>query len=141
MPTVYLYSRQENEVQRQAGLNWGHSRGNVCTEDAYIALNADFFRQNPNFFPQHGNTISVLWDDGIQMTCLLEGTQEVNGQKCPKQLSTYNDKSELGAYLRNRLGVSNTHLITRADLQNYGREDIDIFYNHSNNTYEFDFSD
>lgn len=42
MPTVYLYSRREQEVQRQAGLNWGFSNGNVCTADAYIALNKDF---------------------------------------------------------------------------------------------------
>ena len=140
MPTVYLYSRRENEVQRQAGLNWGFSNGNVCTSDAYIALNKDFFRQNPNFFPAHGNTIRVLWDDDTPMTCLLEGTQEVNGLLYPKQLSTYNDKSVLGVYLRNRLGVSNSHLITRNDLRNYGREDVDIHYDQTNNIYYFDFS-
>ncbi|WP_418302146.1 hypothetical protein [Lysinibacillus fusiformis] len=140
MPTVYLYSIRENEVQRQAGLNWGFSNGNVCTADAYIALNKDFFRQNPNFLPPRSSTITVLWDDCTRMTCLLEGSQEVNGLEYPKQLSTYNDKSVLGVYLRTRLGVSNTHLITRNDLRNYGREDIDIYYDERNDIYHFDFS-
>ena len=140
MPIVYLYSRREREVQRQAGLNWGFSNGNVCTADAYIALNKDFFRQNPNFFPPRSSTITVLWDDGTRMTCLLEGSQEVEGLEYPKQLSTYNDKSLLGVYLRTRLGVSNTHLITRNDLRNYGREDINIYYDERNNVYHFDFS-
>ncbi|WP_298468953.1 restriction endonuclease PLD domain-containing protein [uncultured Psychrobacillus sp.] len=140
MPIVYLYSRRENEVQRQAGLNWGFSNGNVCTADAYIALNKDFFRQNPNFFPPRSNTITVLWDDGISMTCLLEGSQLVDGYEYPKQLSTYNDKSALGIYLRTRLRVSNNHFVSRNDLRNYGREDIDINYDERNNIYLFDFS-
>lgn len=140
MPTVYLYSRKENEVQRQAGLNWGFSKGNVCTADAYIALNIDFFRQNPYFFPPRSNTITVQWDDGTLMTCLLEGSQMEDGLAYPKQLSTFDDKSLLGVYLRNRLGVSVTHLITRDDLRNYGREDINIYYDERNNIYHFDFS-
>jgi len=140
MPTVYLYSRRENEVQRQAGLNWRFSKGNVCTADAYIALNKDFFIENLNFFPPRRSMITVMWDDGARMTCLLEGSQEVDGIEYPKQLSTYNDKSILGVYLRTRLGVSDIHLITRNDLRNYGREDINIYYDERNNIYHFDFS-
>jgi len=139
MPTIFLYSRRENEVQRQAGLNWGFSNGNVCTADAYLALNKDFLRQNPGFFPGHGNTINILWDDGTEMICLLEGTQEIDGLEYPKQISTFNDKSALGIYLRRRLGVANTHLITRNDLRNYGREDIDIEYDARNDIYLFNF--
>lgn len=140
MPLVYLYSRRENEVQRQGGLNWGHSDGNVCTADAYIALNNDFFRQNPDFFPERGSIINVVWDDNRHMTCLLEGSQVIGEMVYPKQISTDNDKSLLGEYLRNRLGVSTTHLITRSDLQLYGREDIDISYDQDNDVYLFDFS-
>lgn len=74
------------------------------------------------------------------MICLLEGSQEVDGIVYPKQLSTYNDKSILGLYLRTRLGVSDLHLITRNDLRNYGREDIDIYYDEINDIYHFNFS-
>lgn len=139
MPTIFLYSRRENEVQRQAGLNWGFSNGNVCTADAYLALNKDFLRQNPDFFPGRGNIINISWDDGTEMICLLEGTQEIDGLEYPKQISTFNDKSALGVYLRRRLGVTNTHLITRNDLRNYGREDIDIEYDERNDNYLFNF--
>lgn len=139
MPIIYLYSRRDGEVQRQAGLNWGFSNGNVCTADAYLALNKDFFRHYSNFFPNHGSLINVLWDDGMEMICLLEGTQEIDGLLYPKQISTYNDKSILGRYLRNRLGVTDEHLITRMDLNNYGREDIDIGYDARNNIYHFNF--
>ena len=69
------------------------------------------------------------------MICLLEGSQEVDGILYPKQL-----KSILGVYLRTRLGVSDIHLITRNDLRNYGREDIDIYYDESNDIYHFNFS-
>ena len=140
MPRVNLYSGKTKEVQKKGGLNWGLSNGNVCKSDAYIALNKVFFRQYPSFFPPQGNTITVLWDEGTLMTCLLEGTQKVNGLLYPKQLSTYNDKSILGVYLRNRLGVSESHLITRNDLRNYGREHVDIEYDQEMEFYRFDFS-
>lgn len=128
IPVLKLYSARNNEVQSKAGLNWGFSNGHVNTADAYIALPKNFFIQYPNFFPTHGSVISVHWDDGLVMECLLEGTQDINGSIYPKQLSTYDDKSILGEYLRRRLGVSLTHQITRKDLQNYGRDDIDVTY-------------
>lgn len=139
IPTLNLYSSRENEVQRQAGLNWGFSNGNVNTADAYIALTRNFFYHNSGFFPPHGSVIRVQWDDDTEMVCLLEGTQEINGAIYPKQISTFNDKSILGVYLRRRIGVSMTHRIVRRDLQNYGREDIDVTYLGENN-YRFDFS-
>ena len=49
---------------------------------------------------------TIIWDDGAMMTCLLEGTQRINGNVEPKQISTYDDKSELGIYLRDRIGVT-----------------------------------
>lgn len=74
------------------------------------------------------------------MLCLLEGTQEIDGFVYPKQISTYNDKSMLGIYLRGRIGVANDHLVTRDDLNNYGREDIDVIYNERENIYYFNFN-
>ncbi|AMQ04623.1 restriction endonuclease PLD domain-containing protein [Sporosarcina psychrophila] len=140
MPEVLLYSRRENEVQRQAGLNWGFSDGHVNVADAYIALNLSFFRENQYFFPSHGTTINVIWDDGVMMTCSLEGTQQIDGETYPKQISTYNDKSILGMYLRNRIAVSNTHRVTRRDLQAYGRESVHVTFDAEDDTFYFDFS-
>lgn len=139
MPKLELFSPRDGNVPRKSGLNWGFADAHVSNSDAYIALRKDFFLNFPNFFPPHGNIISVVWDDGVRMNCLLEGTQVINGIVKPKQISTYDDKSELGVYLRNRIGVSYDHMITLDDLYNYGRTDIDISLL-DNDEYFFDFS-
>lgn len=140
MPNINLFSSKTNEVQLKAGLNWGFSKGNVRTGDAYIALNREFFKKNLSFFPDNGKSINVVWDDGTEMTLLLEGTQKIDGITKPKQISTHKNKSELGIYLRNRLGLSLDHRITRLDLQNYGREYIRVTFDPKTQKYHFDFS-
>lgn len=139
MPVLELYSVRNRQVQAQAGLNWGFANAHVNPEDAYIALTKSFLQRNPKFFPSQGSTINVLWDDGVRMVCLLEGTQEIDNRIFPKQISSYNNKSEIGHYLWGRLGVSATKHITMRDLQNYGRTSIDVSYM-GNNNYYFDFS-
>ncbi|MCD8181373.1 MAG: NgoFVII family restriction endonuclease [Firmicutes bacterium] len=139
MPILELYSVRDGIVPPQSGLNWCFADAHVNTEDAYIALTASFLREQPNFFPSHGNVINVVWDDGKEMKCLLEGTQSINGKIYPKQISSYNDKSEIGHYLRKRLGVDAMHVITMKDLNNYGRNYIDVTHL-GNNRYSFDFS-
>lgn len=139
MVKLELYSVKENRVQLQGGINWGFSEGHVCVADAYIALTKRFFENNDGFFPEQGSVITVEWDDGTIMECLLEGTQEIGGMIFPKQISTSGDKSTLGLYLRRRLGVLNTHRISMDDLNTYGRNDIDIRYI-SGLRYFFDFS-
>lgn len=139
MPTLELFSPRMGDVPERSGLNWGFADAHVSTADAYIALRTDFFLNYPNFFPPHGSVINVIWDDGVRMTCLLEGTQRINGNVEPKQISTYDDKSELGIYLRDRIGVSCNYLITIEDLLNYGRTDIDVSLL-DNGDYYFDFS-
>lgn len=139
MPRLELYSPRQGRVPTKSGLNWGFADAHVSTADAYIALRKEFFLTFPNFFPPHGNIICVVWDDGTRMTCLLEGTQEINGDILPKQISTYDDKSELGAYLRDRMGLPYNHIITFADLQAYGRTDIEVRFL-EDGRYYFDFS-
>ncbi len=139
MPRLELFSPRLGEVPEHSGLNWGLANAHVSTADAYIALRKDFFENYPNFFPPHGSIIRVDWDDGMRMECLLEGTQRINGVIVPKQISTFDDKSELGVYLRRRLRVSSTHLITIDDLNHYGRTDIEVTYL-GNDIYCFDFS-
>lgn len=137
MPKLELYSVKYGNVQEKGGLNWGFANAHVNTEDAYIALTKSFLDKHPNFFPSHGSIIEVEWDDGKIMKCLLEGTQGPNND-LPKQISSYDDKSVLGSYLRFRLGVDPDHLITMQDLQCYGRNYIDVEYL-GGNRYFFDF--
>ncbi|CEP43689.1 restriction endonuclease PLD domain-containing protein [Paraclostridium sordellii] len=138
MPDLELYSVRDGCVQDRAGLNWCFSDGHVSTEDAYIAITAGFIKANPTFFPQHGSQIVTRWDDGMVITCLLEGTQTINGQVYPKQISSAGNKSILGSYLRRRLRVLSTHHITMQDLRNYGRDYITVTRS-QNGDYEFDF--
>lgn len=139
MPNLELYSVRDGRVQNQAGLNWCFADAHVNSNDAYIALTAAFFRENPDFFPSHGTVINVTWDDNVKMQCLLEGTQKINGEIYPKQLSSYNDKSIIGYYLRSRLGVPSTQLISMSDLDRYGRNHITVT-RISDRDFYFDFS-
>lgn len=139
MPRLELYSVRDNRVSPKSGLNWCFANAHVKSEDAYIALTKQFLQNNPNLFPTPGSIINVRWDDGIAMYCSLEGTQTIGGILYPKQISTYNNKSELGHYLRQRIGVSANHIITLNDLNNYGRNFIDVTCITQNRDYFFDF--
>ena len=139
MPRLELYSLKLGDVPKRSGLNWGFADAHVSKADAYIALKKNFFTRYPTFFPVHGSIIQVEWDDGTRMNCLVEGTQEVNGNIVSKQISTYNDKSELGVYLRNRMGISCDHRITIDDLRDYGRTDVEVTLL-EDGRYYFDFS-
>ncbi len=134
-----MYSCSDGEVQEKSGLNWGHADAHVTTGDAYIPLPSSFFRDHPDFFPPQGNTITTIWDDKREIICLLEGTQDIGGITYPKQISSADDKSVIGEYLRKRLGVSRDCLITKSDLSNYGRLDIEVS-RRSTGEYYFDFS-
>lgn len=118
------------------------------------------------FFPQKSADVNlpidVIWDDGTEMQMLLEGNQEIEGRLYPKQLSTYKNKSEIGIYLRKRIGdkigvdlsISNDlskedfkskaseykdKLITKDMLEKYGRTSIEVKLI-GDKTYYFDFS-
>lgn len=136
---LYDPRRRDRFVHVKSGLNWCFADAHVSPNDAYLTLRKDFLRENPNLFPAHGELIDVVWDDGTEMVCLLEGTQDLDGVRAPKQISTYNDKSRLGTYLRNRLNVSETHVITYRDLEAYGRDNIEIT-RMDDGRYYFDFS-
>ncbi len=141
MAIIELYDprRKDKMVHTKSGLNWCFSKAHVSSNDAYLTLRKTFLRDHPEFFPPHGEKINVVWDDGAEMICLLEGTQDLNGKCVPKQISTYNDKSILGSYLRERLNVSGDHIITYQDLESYGRDYIEIVHL-DDGRYLFDFS-
>jgi len=123
-------------------LNWGNANAHVNIEDAYIPIRKGDISKYPAIFPivnQGQSIISVTWDDGKKMICSFEGTQDINGVIYPKQISSYNDKSILGHYLRARIGVIATAIVTDAELDRYGRNHIDITKN-DDGTFFFDFS-
>ena len=133
-------------VPNKSGLNWGCSRGKVCEGDAYIRISMDYIRMFPKMFPpkkyvdgiknenatgnkkRENDFVELIWDDGEYMIGLMEGQiyNKNDGMVYPKQLSSAIQKSILGKYLRNRIGVSTNKVITKADLRRYGRDHIDI---------------
>lgn len=139
MATLVLYDPKTGEVPGASGLNWCFADAHVCKNDAYFALRKSFFREHPDFFPPQGSVFTGIWDDGTQMKFLLEGTQDIDDEIAPKQISTDGDKSILGAYMRDRLGVPSGHFITRADLDRYGRDSVEVT-KIDEYTFAFDFS-
>lgn len=139
---LHFDSPRQSVLPSQSGLNWGNANAHVNTGDAYIPIRKGDISKHPAIFPvvnQGQAIINVTWDDGTEMTCLFEGTQDINGVIYPKQISSYNDKSILGHYLRKRIGVSVTAIVTDAELARYGRTHIDITKN-DDGTFFFDFS-
>lgn len=153
--SVSLLGR-DGEVQNAAGLNWGQNPANHTTpNDAYIAIRTSHIRDYPNIFPpkqlnpleidnrgrvqRHNDSIEIIWDDGITMEGLLEGSQPIEDIIYPKQISSFPVKAELGEYLRNRIGVPLGQPVRRHHLENYGRIDIAISLI-NDGIYQFDFS-
>ena len=133
-------------VHHAGGLNWGFSQNaHVSKLDAYIPIHIQTIRDNLNFFKNRditSNTVlTFIWDDGVHMNGLFEGTQHnsEDGLNYPKQISSHPHKNILGKYLRDRLGVPYDRPVTLQDLKNYGRDSVDITFL-SDKTYYMDFS-
>ena len=127
---------RDGEVQNAAGLNWGQNPNNHTTpNDAYIAIRTSHIRDYPNLFQpkqmnplisdaggrmqRHNDSVEVIWDDGLVMECLLEGSQPINQIVYPKQLSSFPVKTELGIYIMNRTGVPLGQPVRRHHLERY----------------------
>ncbi len=147
---------RNGEVQNAAGLNWGQNPNNHTTpNDAYIPIRTSHIRDFPNLFPpkqmnpleidgrgrmqRHNDSIEIIWDDGLTMEGLLEGSQPIEGVVYPKQISSFPIKAELGEYIRNRIGVPLGQPVKRHHLERYGRTDIEVSIL-GDGVYKFDFS-
>lgn len=140
--TIKASFLSNGEVPRKSGLNWGLSNGHVVPGDAYIAIKKDYIREIPDLFPPKqaerfgeigggratrvNDAVEYIWDDGTIMEGLLEGNQDYDGVTYPKQMCSSPQKNILGKYIRERLSLAFDHLITRADLERYGRTDVTI---------------
>lgn len=160
---LYIIEKGIRKVPSQSGINWGMAKisgSHVNINDAYIRIGADLIEHYPELFPKkqecpsesesigrqghrHNDNIEILWDDGTTMTGLLEGSvpKNINGVRelYPKQISTTPRKSELGKYLRGRMGINEGTPITYSDLESYGRTSIDVSLQ-GEGIYYFDFS-
>ncbi|UOD50698.1 restriction endonuclease PLD domain-containing protein [Orrella daihaiensis] len=138
---MVLYDPRTGEVQESSGLNWGFADAHVAPNDAYIPIRVKHIKQCPNLFqpiffnPEAGHRsrneyekVELIWDDGVVMPALFEGSQPIDGRSYPKQISSVPNKSILGEYIRDRIGKQrvtdtkdSTQLITRQNLEKYGR--------------------
>ncbi len=132
----------KNDLMPNAsGLNWGQSeKAKVKPNDAYISIRVSNIKAFPEIFPEkamisenplgkknrQNDPVDVIFDDNTIMSCLLEGSQEIDGQIYPNKLSSFPKKNELGKYFRNRLEIGAGEKITKQDLVDYGRTDISI---------------
>lgn len=141
-----LYDPKSGEVQSMHGLNWGFSNGNVTPNDACIPIRTKHIKQFPHLFqpvffnPDDGHrsrsknskeAVEIIWDDGVIMEALFEGSQPINGMNYPKQISSIPRKNILGEYIRARLNMlpvsdmrNSSEKINRSTLERYGRNTI-----------------
>jgi hypothetical protein len=141
--SMVLYDPDTGEVPSSSGLNWGHSpRGHNNPGDSYIPIRASHIRNYPSLFPpkqthpirnlglgrsnRQNDSIELIWDDGTIMNAALEASQIVNGRRYPKNLCSFPNKNVLGIYLRQRLGLPSDSMVTREDLNQYGRTALDL---------------
>ena len=139
-----LLDRSGN-VPAGSGINWGFApNGHNKPGDAYIKISTKAIRNRPNIFspkqrtnsifipegrPQQrqNDDVELIWDDGTVMRGLLEGSQIIDGNVYPKQISSFPEKNILGLYLRNRLGLTTLNrAVTIDDFNRYGRHTIEI---------------
>ena len=145
---MILYDPDDGQVQTRSALNWGFADAHVNKNDAYIPIRTSHIRQFPFLFkhiifnPDEGHRsrakkeheiVELIWDDGLIMEVMFEGSQPINGINYPKQIASHPNKSILGEYIRLRLDlapVSNeknpNERITRDHLERYGRNSIGL---------------
>ena len=136
---------RSGNVPAASGINWGFSpRGHNRPGDAYIRISTDAIRTRPNIFSpkqrtdsiftlegrsraRQNDVVELIWDDGTVMRGLLEGSQTIDGNVYPKQISSFPEKNILGLYLRNRLGLMTLdRAVNIDDFNRYGRHTIEI---------------
>jgi len=149
-PNVYETLSLHSDASK---INWGHGNAHNNVRDAYIPLQSPgIISKYPGLFPPKtkntglsSNTgsdnepIEVIWDDGVSMTCLLEGTSISGELRYPNKISSYGSKKTLGDYLRTRLNIKPGDYVTEEIFKDYGRDSISISLS-SEGVYYMDFS-
>jgi len=150
-----LLDSRTNIIHLKSGLNWGQGNAHTAPNDSCIVVRKEHIRSYPNLFPpkqdfttmlgiggkpnRHNDIVEIIWDDGVTMDGLLEGSQMEKGVKYPNKISSFPKKSLMGLYLRQRLGIESGKAVKMEDLLRYGRTDIDVSLL-DEGIYYFDFS-
>ena len=99
--------------------NWGQRPNERRNPDqAYLPVNGEL--KSTSFFPDRPIHFTVLTDDGEIIQC-------VRAQDGGKAIHTPHDNSEIGRYIRKRLGVPSGARVSTKDLLKYGRTHIDVY--------------
>lgn len=131
--TLSLLTRYD-DVGFGSGINWGHRRNGTKREpnQAYIPLPRQYAVSG--FFPLNKQHFTVQTDDDRRLILRVE-------QQNDKAITTPLNNSDLGEYIRNRIGAANGAFITKADLENYGRTDVTFYLlDEDEELYYMDFS-
>ncbi len=127
--TVSFLTSQGDRVGAKSSLNWGQREGRNPNQ-AYMPLRPEVY--NSDFFPPRNIQFTVRTDDN--RTMIFSRAQKANASS----IETPNN-SELGEYIRNRIGVASGAFVSKEDLERYGRTDV-TFYKIDDETYYMDFS-
>ena len=128
--TISFLNRYGDLPQR-SGLNWGQRpEEKRAPNQAYIRIPAAIYRSD--FFPTAKNHFTMHTDDGQVIICARRQQHE-------KAIHSTENNSIMGEYFRRRLGVGLGQPVSKADLEKYGRTDVD-FYKIDDDNYYMDFS-
>ena len=119
---------RNGETHNAGGLNWGQRSGRNPNQ-AYIPIPKDI--RDSDFFPPRGEQFTALTDDGFSI--IFARVQDYG-----KSLHSTLDNSEIGRYIRQRIGVESGEYVTRQHLINYGPLDVG-FTKIDSETYLMDF--
>lgn len=121
---------KKGKLPEISGLNWGQrksKRTNLRTgkisydprepNQAYLSLKKDSRKEG--FLPEKKYTFSLITDDKQSFDCVV-------AQEGRKAIHSTNDNSEIGRYIRNRIGVPLGSKVKVEDLERYGRTDYTI---------------
>ncbi len=128
LPLLATKGDRKGNTHLKAGLNWGQRNGRDPNQ-AYIPIPKPV--RDRSFFPPIGSRFTALTDDGQSLILVV-------AQQYGKAIHTTMDNSELGRYLRRRIGVRSGEFVTRQHLTGYGRHDVG-FYRIDLETYHMDF--
>ena len=105
-------------LPQRSGLNWGQRpEQNREPNQAYLSLKKDSRKEG--FLPDLANTFTLITDDNTSIDCVV-------AQQGRKAIHSTKDNSEIGKYIRRRLGIPLGQAVTSDDLIKYGRTDFTI---------------
>lgn len=116
----------DSSANVQYGLNWGQ-RENRDKNQSYLQLLPEVY--NSDFFPVAGKYFIAKTDDNKRI--IFTRAQKGKGTA----LQTPDSNAIIGLYLRTRMGLMSESEITREDIFNYGRLDIDFYKTEEDLTY------